>query len=328
MEDLLFSLNIILPMTLMLGAGHIFKRIGFFDDPFLRTGRRFCFYVLLSCSLFKNLYDSDLDAMPYRFIIFVAAAILAEVMISSVYAKSLSRDENETGVIAQGCFRSNFAYIGIPLASMFFTDSALLARTSSEISMVSIFVIPMTNIFALLALMGKEGDKKDLWKRSVKGIVTNPCIVSIGCGILVLLFRAAVPSVSFFIRDHMSYLYKVLSYLAGMSTPFSFLMVGAGIDFSHSVKNIRKLSAVVAMKNLIIPGLVMFAAYLLKAADSVQYAILVSIFASPTAVSSAIMASEMGRDRDLADEIVVYTTLFSIISLSVIIYVLRVTGCV
>ena len=59
----------------------------------------------------------------------------------------------------------------------------------------------------------------------------------------------------------------------------------------------------------------------------IEYAILVSVFASPTAVSSAIMAAEMGADQDLANEIVVYTTMFSMISLLIIIYALKGMGC-
>ena len=328
MEDLLFSLNIILPMAMMLGLGYLFKKIGFFSEAFLRDGRKFCFYVLLSCSLFKNLYDSQSDAMPYRFIIFVVLAICAEAILSWVFGKMTSEKQDETGVIAQGCFRSNFAYIGIPLSTMFFTDQTLLSKVSSEMSMVTIFVVPIMNVFALLVLMDQEGDRRGMFQRTLKKLMLNPNIIAIALGIGVLLFRMAVPSASFFIKDHMSYVYKALSYLSSMSTPFSFLMVGAGMDFSRSVKDMKKLLKVVAMRDLVFPGLVLSAAYLLNCADQAEFAILVSVFASPTAVSSAIMASEMGKDRQLADEIVVYTTLFSILSLSLIIYILKVTACV
>jgi hypothetical protein len=73
-----------------------------------------------------------------------------------------------------------------------------------------------------------------------------------------------------------------------------------------SVSDLKKLVSVVLLKDLIFPLTAILLAWLLKAADSVEYAILVSVFASPTAVASAIMASEMGGDRDLANEIVAY----------------------
>jgi predicted permease len=329
MSDLIFSLNIVMPMAILLAIGYLFKRIGLMNDAFLASGKKLCFYVLLSCSLFKNLYDSTLDVIPVGFITFVVVMILFEALICVFVAKALAEKRNEIGVIIQGGFRSNFAYIGIPLASMFFTDPAMLQRTSSEISLVSIFTIPLFNVLAVVALMAYSDDKDDtdFLKKSLSGILKNPCIISIFCGILVLLFRLIVPSGAFFVRDSLPFIYKVLGYLASMSTPFSFLLVGASLDFSHSVANIRKLSAVVALRDLILPGVVLFIAYLFHAADAVEYAILVSVFASPTAVSSAIMAAEMGGDRRLADEIVVYTTLFSMFSLLIIIYCLKMTGC-
>ena len=329
MNNLLFSLNIVMPMAILLAIGYLFKQIGFIDDHFVSVGKKLCFYVFLSSSLFKNLYDSSLDDMPYTFIIFVVCMILLEIFISRIVAGSVSEKRDQIGVIMQGSFRSNFAYVGIPLATMFFTDPALIARTSTEISLLSIFVIPLFNISSVLVLTryADNEDGSELLKRSLMGILKNPCIISVFCGILVLLFRQAVPASAFFIRDQLSFLYKGLGYFASMATPFAFLMVGASLDLSRSVKDLKQLSAVVLLKDLFFPCMAILMAYVLKIADAVEYAILCSVFASPTAVASAVMASQIGGDEDLANEIVVYTTLFSMISLLIIIYVLKTMGC-
>ena len=83
----------------------------------------------------------------------------------------------------------------------------------------------------------------------------------------------------------------------------------------------------VLVKNLIFPGIILLVAALMKTFTQVDFAVMISVFASPTAVASAVMASEMNGDGELANEIVVYTTLFSIISLVVIIYALKTAGC-
>jgi predicted permease len=137
----------------------------------------------------------------------------------------------------------------------------------------------------------------------------------------------AVPQSAFFIKNNLGFVYKVVGYLAQMSTPFALLLVGAGLDFSHSVSNLKKLMSVVAAKNLVFPGVVMVVAYLTGLFNAVDFAVMISVFASPTAVSSAVMAAELGGDEDLANEIVIYTTMFSIISLLIIIYVLKTVGC-
>lgn len=315
-------------MAVLLALGYYFKQIGWFTADFIRAGKKFCFYVLLSSSLFKNLYDSDLDAISAGFIIFVIVAILAEFILGWITAHIIADRRNQKGVIIQGVVRSNFAYIGIPLATMMFTEAADIAKVSSEISIVSIFVIPLFNILAVIALVyyGDSDDDK-IVKRTFLNLLKNPCIVSIACGLLVLLIRMIIPSSAYFIRDDLSFLYKSLSYLASMSTPLAFILVGASLDFSHSITNLKKLSVVVLLRTLICPVIVLSLAYLFKLASNAEYAILVSVFASPTAVASAIMAYEMGGDSDLANEIVIYTTVFSIISLLLIIYALKTMGC-
>ena len=329
MKNLLFSVNIVLPLAILLGLGYIFKKQGLFTDSFVKAGNKLCFYVLLSCSLFKNLYDAVLDEIPVKFIVFVMLGICAEFVLGIIFAKAISKQKNQIGVIVQGVFRSNFAYIGIPLSTMMFADSQLISATSNEISIITIFTIPLFNILAVIALTYLNDHKSDenLLVASFRNLAKNPCVISVNLGIAVLLLRMAVPSVSFFVRDHLSFAYKVLGYLGSMSTPFALLMVGAGLNFSHSLTNIRKLSLTVLVKNLIFPGIILFAAAMMKSFTPVDFAVMISVFASPTAVASAVMASEMKGDGELANEIVVYSTLFSILSLIIIIYSLKTAGC-
>ena len=329
MKNLLFSLNVVMPLAILMAMGYLFRKQGLFTDGFVKAGNKLCFYVLLSCSLFKNLYDSVLNEIPYRFIIFVVISIIAEFVLGIILAKAISDRKNQEGVIVQGVFRSNFAYIGIPLSTMMFTESQLVTQTSNEISIITIFTIPLFNVLAVGALtyMNDHQSDENLLAASLKNLAKNPCIISVCLGIAVLLLRMAVPSVSFVMKDRFGFIYKVLGYLASMSTPFSLLMVGAGLNFSHSLTNIRKLSLVVLAKNLVFPGLILLAAALMKSFSPVDFAVMVSCFASPTAVSSAVMAREMKGDGELANEIVVYTTLFSILSLVIIIYALRTAGC-
>ncbi len=329
MKEILFSLNIVLPMAILLGMGYLFRKSGLFSPEFIQSGSKLCFYVLLSCSLFKNLYDSVLSSLPVRMILFTVISILCLFLFGILFAKAISSQRNQIGVLIQGVTRSNFAYIGIPLSTMMFTESALVSATSQEISILSIFVIPLFNILAVSALTyyGESKEEGSLLARTLRNLLRNPCILSIIAGLSVLLFRMLVPQSAFLLRDHLPFLYKVIGYLASMSTPLALMIVGAGLNFSHSAHNSSKLYATVFVKNLLFPGLVMLTAYLLKGFTPVDYAVMVSVFASPTAVASAVMAGEMGGDRDLANEIVVYTTIFSIISLLLIIYVLKTARC-
>ena len=329
MKDLLFSVNTVLPMALLLLMGYGFRKTELFSAEFVAKGNRFCFYVLLSCSLFKNLYDSELSAFPLRMSLFTAAAVLTEFVIAVLLAKHISDEKRQQGVIVQGSFRSNFAYIGIPLSTMMFTDEVLSTAARNEISILSVIVIPMFNILAVIALtyMNEMEDAADLLKNTFYRLRTNPCILSVLSGIAVLLLRMVFPSAGFFLRDHLNSVYKVIGYLANMSTPFALLLVGANLNISDTVSNAGKLWMTVLLKDVLFPGAVLLAAVLAGGFSQVDYAVMISAFAAPTAVGSAIMARELKGDGELASEIVVYTTLFSIVSLTLIIYIMRVTGC-
>ena len=328
MEDFLFSLNIILPLAALMALGYFFHQIGLFSDAFIKQGKKLCFYALLSSTLFKNLYDSTLAETPVNLILLVVLSIIGEFIVSIFIAKALSDNRNQIGVIIQGAVRSNFAYIGIPLASMMFSESELVAKASSEISILSIFVIPLFNIFSVVGLAcfnGKEDE--NIAKKTMINIAKNPCIISIELGLIVLLVRALIPGSTFFIKNNLNFIYKVIGYLANMSTPLALLLVGASLNFSHSISNLKKLAWVVALKDLIFPVAILTIAYILNLYGKVEYAVLVSTFASPTAVASAIMASELDGDYDLANEIVIYTTVFSIFTLLIIIFGLKTMGC-
>ena len=329
MKNLLFSINIVLPLAILLAMGYIFKKQGLFTDSFIKAGNKLCFYVLLSCSLFKNLYDSVLTELPYKLIIFVVISIVAEFVLGIFLAKAIADRKNQEGVIVQGVFRSNFAYIGLPLSTMMFTESALVAQTSNKISIITIFVIPLFNILAVIALtyLNEHAAKENLVAATIRNLAKNPCLISIGLGMAVLLFRMAVPAASFMIRDRFGFIYRVIGYLASMSTPFALLMVGAGLNFTHSLTNLKKLIVIVLAKNLVFPGIVLFTAASTKMFTNVDFAVMISAFAAPTAVGSAVMASEMNGDGELANEIVVYTTLSAMITLVIIIYALKTAGC-
>ena len=59
---------------------------------------------------------------------------------------------------------------------------------------------------------------------------------------------------------------------------------------------------------------------------TIYFPALIALFSTPVAVSSAPMAVEMGQDGELAGQLVVWTSLFSILSLFIIIMISVNTG--
>ena len=57
-----------------------------------------------------------------------------------------------------------------------------------------------------------------------------------------------------------------------------------------------------------------------------DYAAMVALFGSPVAVSSAVMAGEMGNDDQLASQYVVWTSIFSMLTIFLTVALLRGVG--
>ena len=76
-ENLLISVNAVLPLMICMAAGYLFRMAHLVDEPFCRKCNTFCFKTFLPLMIFMNVYNSDLESavQPGAFI-FAAAAVL------------------------------------------------------------------------------------------------------------------------------------------------------------------------------------------------------------------------------------------------------------
>ena len=78
-ENLLISVNAVLPLMICMAAGYLFRMAHLVDEPFCRKCNTFCFKTFLPLMIFMNVYNSDLESavQPGAFG-FAAAAVLVE----------------------------------------------------------------------------------------------------------------------------------------------------------------------------------------------------------------------------------------------------------
>ena len=98
----------------------------------------------------------------------------------------------------------------------------------------------------------------------------------------------------------------------------SLLVLGAQFEFS-AIKTLKKeIVFGTAFRVAVVPLMAIGTALLLGCFDGAHFAAFIAVFATPVAVSSVPMSQEMGGDVSLAGQLVVWTTIFS--SLSVFVY--------
>lgn len=329
------AVNAVLPIILLILLGYFLKRKGFLTESFLKIGNKLVFKVCLPCMLFVNVYNIESFAeVQWDVVIYAVLAILVIFVLGLITAVVTTDVAERRGVLWQCTFRSNFAIIGLSLASALGGDEAL-----GVAAVLSAFSIPIFNILGVIALslfMNKSERGTGGIKQIVLNIVKNPLIIGVALGLVCLCIRTLqvelFGEVVFALNKQTRFLYTAVNNLKAITSPFALLVLGGQFEFS-AVKGLRKEIAVgtvwriVLTPLLAIGGAVLLSQYTNLLSCSVnEYPALIALFGSPVAVASAVMAGSMGNDEQLATQLVVWTSVCSIATIFLQVCILMAAG--
>ena len=314
MENLIFSLNATVPVFLMMVLGLVFRKLGWIDDVFASKMNKFVFLVPLPVLVFEDLATVDFsEVWDLKFVLFCFAATLISIGIAAAVS-FLWRDKSIQGEFIQASYRSSAALLGIAFIQNIYGNAGLAP-------LMIIGSVPLYNVMAVIVLAFFRPERKrldkELWKSTLKGIVTNPIIIGIAAGILWSALKIPMPPI----------LEKTVSNVGAVATPLGLMAMGAAFDIRKAFAKVRPAAAAAVMK------LVGFAAVFLPLAVMLGFrreelvAILVML-GSATTVSCFVMAKNMGHEGVLTSSVVMLTTLFSAFTLTGWLYVLRSLGMV
>lgn len=311
MDDLLFSLNTVFPLLVMMAVGFAARRVGVISESAARQINACVFKIFLPLLLCFNIVDTELGASTdVRTLLYAFVTTLLCFGVLFFATPRLCRDRASCGVLIQGIARSNYAIFGIPLVMMMYPEG----DTSIAVLMVAV-VVPVFNVLSTVALMVFGGEKGSPW-RIVKGVLLNPLILGTLAGFLLWYFRVPIPSL----------IETPLRSLGSIATPLALFILGASLDFSKARANSKLLVISVTGRLVVVPLIFLSLAVALGIRD-VSLAALIAVYASPTSVSSFPMAQQMGGNGDLAGGQVVFTTVFSILTVFLWVFVLKSLGC-
>ena len=313
LSNLTYSVNAILPIFLLAVLGALFRKTGKIDDRFVDTADWLMFKIALPVMLFQEVAGSSLsDSLDLKLILFLIVSVTLSFLLTSVVVSVTVRDRSKRGALIQGCCRSNFAILGVPIAVNMFGDIG-----GETIAIAMPFVILMFNTYSVIILTVYSGDSDKRLDRGtvigiLKNIATNPLIIGILLGVVFLLAKIPIPAAA----D------KTLTYHANLTTPLALISLGANFRM-ESLKGRVGYALIGALtKTVILPAAAVTAAALIGLRGPSLGVVLIC-FGAPTAVSSYIMAKKMGNDHELAAQILLLSTLFCVLTIFVGIFILR-----
>ncbi len=326
-EIFYFACNAILPIVLVVLLGYFLRRIKFFNDDFLNKANKLCFRVLIPILLFSNIAFIEKEAFSHinwSLIIYAIVAILLLFFIGLIIVKLFIKEDKQKGVILQCLFRSNYALIGIPLCE-FLAPINIKAECVGLASIIAAVSIPLFNILAVISLsiFDKEANNKVDIKSILKKIAKNPLILGVLVGLIFLglrmiLINLGVDASTANISSNFTY--KAIKNVAGLASPLALIVLGGQFKFSAVKKLAPQIILGTSLRTVFVPAISLIIAYLLGFRQ-LEFPALIALFATPVAVSSVPMAREMNQDGELAGQLVVWTSIFSILSLFVIVMI-------
>ncbi|MCL2415684.1 MAG: AEC family transporter [Defluviitaleaceae bacterium] len=314
LDNLIFSLNIVIPIFLVIVLGYFLKKRGILGEGFLKGGNKVVFMFGIPANLFISLYTAEIsDIFDIGFVIFAVVFTLLSFAAIWIYGLLFIKNKDLTSAFVQGAFRSNLAVLGLPLWIYILGEQA-----AARGALILVFVIPIYNILTILVLTAhsKTGKKMTL-RGTLLSIVKNPPIIGITLGIIFSFLPISLPTMA----------YTTIRYLATLATPLALICLGVaivykGIDDRFKVALLSSLIKIVAL-----PLIATVTAYLVGFRGD-NLTILMIMAGVPSAVAGYTMVEQLGGDGRTASSVVVFSTLLSAISLTIFIYAFRSLGII
>lgn len=316
MENFIFSLNVTMPIFLVMVLGWFLKQIGMLTDDFVKVANKFNFKVTLPVMLFRDISSVDVRAVfDLKYVLF--CAIASSICFWAVWGgtKLFLKDKTMTGAFVQASFRSSAAVMGLAFIQNIYGQSAMGP-------LMIIGAVPLYNIYSVIVLTFEaQGNTainlKEKMKEAGINILKNPIIIAIALGLAASLLGMDFPVM----------VDKTINNVAQMATPLALIALGAGFEGRKALAKLKPTLAASFIK------LVAQAAVFLPIAagmgfDGEKMVALLIMLAAPTTPSCYIMAKNMDNDGTLTASIVVATTLLAAFTLTGWIFLLKTTGLI
>lgn len=314
MDSLIYSLNATMPVFFVMAAAWVLRRIGMLDDHFIQVVNRFNFRVTLPILLFREISSMNFTEMfDPVFMLYCFLATAASMALIWLFSKWYIKDRSMMGAFIQSSFRGSAAVLGVAFVQNIYGSAGM-------IPLMIVSCVPLYNVFAVVVLSiysSQQVDGKAQLKKTLKGIATNPIILGILIGLPFSVFSISIPTV----------LDKTLANFAAMSTPLALVAIGGAFDWSKALKKAGPTLVSGLIKLVLQPLIFLPIGVALGLRDQALVAALIML-GSPTTPSCYIMAENMGNDGVLATGTIVFTTLFSAVTITGGLFLLRSLGLV
>jgi malate permease and related proteins len=288
----------LLVMFAMLGLGAWMRKRGMMSETTFKDLGVFLLYVISPIVVFRGYLVPFNDLNTSRLIMSSVISLVLLLMVIAIAAIIYRKD----GLSIFASIFTNSGFMGIPLVIALFSQEAVFILSPF---LSWLFVIQWT-----LGIVVITGDIKSM---SFKKVILNPVILATIFGVIVYALQIHVPVV----------VNEFLGRIGAMLMPVAMIVLGStfvNISFKKMLRDSR-VWVMVLVRLFVLPLFVVLAlTFIAKDYELVAYTLLVAMSA-PIGANVAILAQQYDRDTQLAASQIMMTTLFSIISMPLMVWI-------
>ncbi len=249
---------------------------------------------------YQTEYDSEL--VKNLLTAFLLSVISFAIMIAGAYILVPAKIRNSE-IERFSSIYSNCAFMGIPLIQALFGSIGVFYLTAY----LTVFNF-MIWTHGIILLSGEKDFKK------VLKVLYSPVILSIVVGIIMFFLQIKLPSV----------MSKALEFVADLNTPLAMIVSGVTMADADIISLIKKKRIYYTsfLKLVLFPALIVivFALPIFSGVDSDVRTSIIIAASAPSAAMCTLQCIRIGKDSLYASEIFAFTTVFSIISLPLVVH--------
>ena len=290
----------VLILFILIGFGFVGNKTGIINKEGSKVMSDIVLYFVTPC-LIINSFNINFDKTKLQGLLICLIGFFL-IMVASIIVVHLvfrGKDEQKKRVLRFAVVFSNAGYMGIPLQKAVLGDEGVFFGSAC----VAVFNV-MVWTYGIICM---SGDKKSM---SAKKLILNPGIIGVAIGLMVFLFSIQLPAP----------VATVLETMAALNTPMAMMVIGfnlAGSNILSALKD-KSIYLVSFLRLIVIPLLSLFILVLCGIRGSVLVSIIVAASA-PVAAATTVFAIKYDNDVKGSVNLVTFTTLLSIISMSAIV---------
>jgi len=303
--------DVIFPVFAIIGMGYGASKLNWVKESTVDGLSDFTYHFAVPVMLVQTISRSSLpDQVPWAFLFSYYGASFSVMTLGFLSCRTLlRRDFRDSAMHGFTSTFPNTVLLGIPVVLMAFGEEATVPLFLI-ISLHSTLLLPVITTLMEIA-KGRNASLSKVTRNALRGIATNPIILSLVSGILMNLFNLQLPEP----------LDPVAELMGDTVTPCSLFALGATLTRFQIAGRWKDMGMVVLAKLLLQPMIVAFLAlvvFQLEYGLWVHVAILIA--AQPVGVTPYLFASRYQVNVALASNAMLITTLLAPITLSTLLW--------